>query len=157
MAEGAARLLRTLREMATGAREQLRDGLGPEFADVDLRNLNARTVVQRAVFGNELDLAKLNPRTAIRNAVLGDEDLTAADPRAAIRHLTQQPQPLHRCTVANSSGKLTPQTGTATQLSENEALHNGCRGSAESQAFLLLGSTRTTIRVMMLKNRPSTP
>lgn len=89
LAKDAARMIRSLREMATGAREQLRDEMGPEFADVDLRNLNPRTVVQRAVFGDELNLAKLDPRTAVRNAVLGDEDFKAADPRAAIRDLTQ--------------------------------------------------------------------
>ena len=40
--------------MATGARQQLRDELGPEFADVDLRNLNPRTAVARAVFGDDV-------------------------------------------------------------------------------------------------------
>ncbi len=61
LAKDAARMIRSLREMATGAREQLRDEMGPEFADVDLRTLNPRTVVQRAVFGDDLDLTTLNP------------------------------------------------------------------------------------------------
>ena len=39
LARDAARMIRALREMATGARTQLRDELGPEFADVDLRGL----------------------------------------------------------------------------------------------------------------------
>ena len=39
LARDAARMMRTLREMATGARTQLRDELGPEFADLDLRSL----------------------------------------------------------------------------------------------------------------------
>jgi sec-independent protein translocase protein TatB len=81
----AARLIRSLRDMATGARQQLRDELGPEFADVDLRTLNPRTAVQRAIFGDEINLSKLNPRTAMRDAILGDEDLRAADPRASVR------------------------------------------------------------------------
>ena len=42
-----ARMIRTLREMATGARTQLRDELGPEFADIDLRSLNPRTAITR--------------------------------------------------------------------------------------------------------------
>ncbi|WP_375491071.1 sec-independent translocase [uncultured Jatrophihabitans sp.] len=58
-AKDAAQLLRSLREMATGAREQLRDELGPEFADVDLRNLNPRTALTRAVFGDEDELESL--------------------------------------------------------------------------------------------------
>lgn len=85
MAKDAARMLRTLRELATGAREQIRDELGPEFADVDLRTLNPRTMVQRAVLGEDLDLGALNPSTRLREALRGDQDLRAADPRAAVR------------------------------------------------------------------------
>lgn len=85
LARDAAQMLRTLRDLATGARQQLRDELGPEFADVDLRNLNPRTAVRNAVFGEDFDFEKLNPRTAFRDAVLGDEDLRAADPRSALR------------------------------------------------------------------------
>jgi sec-independent protein translocase protein TatB len=87
LARDAARMLRTLRELATGAREQLRDELGPEFADVDLRNLNPRTAIQRAVFGDEElpDLTKFDPRrfdarAAAKKAIYGeDEDDAASD------------------------------------------------------------------------------
>ncbi len=82
-ARDAARLLRTLRDMATGARQQLKDELGPEFADVDLRNLNPRTAVQRAVFGDELpDFAKFSPSAMVRDAIFADEDADAAPPAA---------------------------------------------------------------------------
>jgi sec-independent protein translocase protein TatB len=79
LARDAARMLRNLREMATGARQQLREELGPEFADVDLRTLNPRTAVQRAIFGDEVpDLSKydprrINPGAAVRDAILGDD------------------------------------------------------------------------------------
>ena len=84
LARDAARMLRTLRELATGARQQLKDELGPEFADVDLRNLNPRTAVQRAVFGEDVpDLRKYDPRrynpgAMMRDALLGDDDKPAA-------------------------------------------------------------------------------
>src|ERR1700712_5018419 len=68
LARDAARMLRTLREMATGARTQLRDELGPEFADLDLQ-----------------DLRRLNPRSALQRVILGDEDLRDLDPRQALR------------------------------------------------------------------------
>src|SRR3954454_24875960 len=79
LARDAAQMLRTLRELATGARTQLRDELGPEFADMDLgelRNLNPRTALSRAILGDpedgiRADLRKLDPR----------EDLRGADPR----------------------------------------------------------------------------
>jgi len=64
LARDAANMLRTLRDLATGARSQLKNELGPEFADVDLSVLN--------------DLRSLNPRTAITRAILGDGDDAAA-------------------------------------------------------------------------------
>jgi twin arginine-targeting protein translocase TatB len=77
-ARDAARMLRTLRELATGARQQLREELGPEFADLDLRNLDPRTAVQRAVFGDDVpDLRKYNPRTALRDAIFGEDEPAA--------------------------------------------------------------------------------
>ena len=85
LAKEAANMIKTLREIATGARTQLRDELGPEFADLDLRNLNPRTAVQRAVFGDDVDLGRLNPRNALRDAIFRDEDVMAADPRRVIR------------------------------------------------------------------------
>ena len=75
LAKDAARLLRTLRDMAQGARTQLRDELGPEFADLDLRNLNPRTAIKRAVLGDEeFDLQQLNPRSYLQDALSPDED-----------------------------------------------------------------------------------
>lgn len=79
LARDAARMIRNLREMATGAREQLRDELGPEFADVDLRTLNPRTAVQRAVFGDEVpNLRKFSPSAVVRDAILGEPEPEAA-------------------------------------------------------------------------------
>lgn len=85
LARDAARLLRSLRDMATGARAQLRDELGPEFADIDLRNLNPRTAIQRAVLGDDVDLRSLNPKTALQRAVLGDDEPAAGAPPQAPR------------------------------------------------------------------------
>jgi sec-independent protein translocase protein TatB len=72
LARDAARMIRTLRDLATGARTQLRDELGPEFADLDLRNLNPRTALQRAILGDEEtglrgELRNLDPREDFRD------------------------------------------------------------------------------------------
>lgn len=83
LAKDAARLIRTLREVATGARTQLRDELGPEFADVDLRNLNPRTAIQRAVLGDSVDLTKFDPRSALQRSLFDDGPATAAAPEPA--------------------------------------------------------------------------
>jgi sec-independent protein translocase protein TatB len=73
LARDAARMIRTLRDLAQGARTQLRDELGPEFADIDLRNLNPRTALQRAVLGDDVDLSKLSPRGFLQDTLLGDD------------------------------------------------------------------------------------
>jgi sec-independent protein translocase protein TatB len=87
LARDAARMLRSLREMATGAREQLREELGPEFADLDLTNLNPRRAVQRAVFGDDdfaelrqFDPRRYNPGEMDRKTIFGDDDDDAAAP-----------------------------------------------------------------------------
>jgi sec-independent protein translocase protein TatB len=114
LARDAARMLRTLRDMATGARQQLREELGPEFADVDLRSLNPRTAVQRAIFGDEMpDLSKydprrLNPGEAVRNAVLGDDDekpvsMTKASPAANGHRPRPRPSPRPRQTYDDAT------------------------------------------------------
>lgn len=73
LARDAANMLRQLRDMATGARNQLKNELGPEFSDIDLQALR--------------DLRALNPRVAISRALLGDDDeaagAAAAQPAAA--------------------------------------------------------------------------
>jgi sec-independent protein translocase protein TatB len=62
LARDAARMLRTLRELATGARHQFKEELGPEFGDLDLRALD--------------DLRSLNPRAALSRMLFEDEPAT---------------------------------------------------------------------------------
>lgn len=66
LAREAGRMLRTLREMASSSRNQLREELGPEFSDVDLTNLNPREALRRAVFGDD-DFSDLDPRTFLQS------------------------------------------------------------------------------------------
>ncbi|MCI0687443.1 MAG: sec-independent translocase [Sporichthyaceae bacterium] len=46
-AANAGRLLRQLRQMAAGARRDLTDGLGPEFEELRMSDLNPRTFVRK--------------------------------------------------------------------------------------------------------------
>lgn len=73
LAKDAARMLRTLRDLAQGARSQLNNELGPEFADFDLSSLNPRTAIRNALLGDE-DLSGLNPRETIARAIRGDDE-----------------------------------------------------------------------------------
>jgi sec-independent protein translocase protein TatB len=50
VAAQAGRTLRQLRTMANSAKEDLREGLGPEFKDFDPADLNPRRFVQKHLF-----------------------------------------------------------------------------------------------------------
>lgn len=47
IASQAGRALRDLRQIAEGARNDLREGLGPEFASFDIEDLNPKRFVQK--------------------------------------------------------------------------------------------------------------
>jgi sec-independent protein translocase protein TatB len=47
IASQAGRALRDLRKIAEGAKSDLREGLGPEFADFDIEDLNPKRFVQK--------------------------------------------------------------------------------------------------------------
>jgi sec-independent protein translocase protein TatB len=67
LAADAARLLREIRRMATGAQQDLKESLGPELADLDLDSLNPRTFVRR----NLLDPID-DEVSDVKKAVTGD-------------------------------------------------------------------------------------
>ena len=50
LAAQAGRALRDLRRIAEGAKADLKEGLGPEFKDFDLDDLNPRRFVQKHLF-----------------------------------------------------------------------------------------------------------
>jgi sec-independent protein translocase protein TatB len=50
IASQAGRALRDLRRIAEGAKNDLRDGLGPEFADFEIEDLNPKRFVQKHLF-----------------------------------------------------------------------------------------------------------
>ncbi len=47
LAADAARLVREIRKLATGARRELKESLGPELGDLKLQELNPSTFVKR--------------------------------------------------------------------------------------------------------------
>ena len=49
LARQAAQLLRKARTLANNARDELRTELGPEYADLQLRDLDPRTIVRKHI------------------------------------------------------------------------------------------------------------
>jgi sec-independent protein translocase protein TatB len=71
MAADAARLIRELRRMASGARRELAESLGPEFGDLNVSDLNPSTFVRRHLLDGldeDLDLSKDFDIRSDRNA-----------------------------------------------------------------------------------------
>jgi sec-independent protein translocase protein TatB len=74
----AARMMRQLRSMADGAREQMREQLGPEFDDVDWKALDPR---------------QYDPRRIVRDALAAnDEDAGPDDPGDGVDDVEPRPE-----------------------------------------------------------------
>ncbi len=65
-----ARLVRSLRDLANGAKERMREEMGPDFDDVDWKKLDPR---------------QYDPRRIIRNALLDDEPTPVIKPVSSSR------------------------------------------------------------------------
>ena len=68
IASQAGRALRDLRRIAEGAKNDLREGLGPEFADFEIEDLNPTRFAQKHLFD---DLNGDNRNSAAQSAAAG--------------------------------------------------------------------------------------
>ena len=66
LARQAGQMLRKARQFAESARDELREELGPEYADLELRDLDPRTIVRKHIVEamNEPDEPKPKARSA---------------------------------------------------------------------------------------------
>jgi sec-independent protein translocase protein TatB len=80
MASQAGRFLRELRKIADGAQADLREGLGPEFADFDLTDLSPRRFVQKHLLTDldEPDLVGAYSDETRQDEVAADSAASAA-------------------------------------------------------------------------------
>jgi sec-independent protein translocase protein TatB len=77
MASRAGKALRDLRKIAEGAKSDLREGLGPEFADFDIEDLNPKRFVRKHLFDD------LNGDSAAGAAAQPSRPATSDSPRLA--------------------------------------------------------------------------
>jgi sec-independent protein translocase protein TatB len=73
LTKDAVRMLRTLRDIAQGARTQLTSEMGPEFANFDLQSLNPKTALRNAIMGDD-DLDSINPKEMLSRALRGEDE-----------------------------------------------------------------------------------
>jgi len=64
-----ARLVKTVRSMANGAKDRMREEMGPDFDDIDWKKLDPR---------------QYDPRRIIREALLDDEPVVRVKPAAVV-------------------------------------------------------------------------
>ncbi|MEP9383890.1 sec-independent translocase [Nocardioides sp. KR10-350] len=65
VARQAARLLHQLRNLANNARDELRNELGPEFSDLELRDLDPRRIITKQI---QEALAEVEAEEAVAKA-----------------------------------------------------------------------------------------
>jgi sec-independent protein translocase protein TatB len=85
IARQAGRALRDLRQIAEGAKADLREGLGPEFQDFDFDDLNPRRFVQKHLFDDTATMDGAGEPAAGAMAALGatTDDATSASAQPA--------------------------------------------------------------------------
>jgi sec-independent protein translocase protein TatB len=78
LAQQAGRALRDLRRLADSATRDLKEGLGPEFADFDVTDLHPKNFVRKHLLDDEFDVNDLDPRKFVRKHLMdeqvGDQD-----------------------------------------------------------------------------------
>ncbi|WP_183098304.1 sec-independent translocase [Nocardioides pelophilus] len=75
LAKQAGQLARKARNFANNARDELRSELGPEFADLELRDLDPREIVRKHIaeaLAEEEDGVAVGPRPERRPLELGE-------------------------------------------------------------------------------------
>jgi sec-independent protein translocase protein TatB len=78
IASQAGRALRDLRKIAEGAKNDLREGLGPEFADFEIEDLNPKRFVQQHLLG-DLNADQAAQQQPARQAAANGSPLTPGE------------------------------------------------------------------------------
>lgn len=70
-ARQAGRMVKTMRQFAHQARDELREELGPEYADLNLRDLDPRSIVKKHIADamNEIDEEEARNNVAVPMSV----------------------------------------------------------------------------------------
>jgi sec-independent protein translocase protein TatB len=92
IAAQAGRALRDLRRIADNAKADLKEGLGPEFADFDIDDLNPKRFVQKHLFDEfETPAATATAATAVANGSTSSANGSASASSAPTLPAGEQP------------------------------------------------------------------
>lgn len=84
VARDAGKMLRQLRAMANGVRDDIRTELGPEVADLDLASLNPRTFVAKHLLGDDDEDETTPSANGSRGSITHESTPDAAVPQRTI-------------------------------------------------------------------------
>ncbi|CAO5250449.1 Sec-independent protein translocase protein TatB [Frankia sp. AgKG'84/4] len=112
-ARDAGRMLRQLRQTANGMRNDLRSELGPEFDDLDLRDLHPKTFVRKHLFDDEPIPPYLTKRTSLDALLLGDD--APATPSLTKSSLRKDPTPSRPAAVDGGASSTSPLLSKSSQ------------------------------------------
>ena len=89
-ARKVARVINYVRNVAGSAQQQLKDELGPEFSDVDVRDLNPKTFIQKHLLDDVQPLVddvqkELNDAKATGHSAAADMNAAVDDAKSAAR------------------------------------------------------------------------
>ncbi len=79
LAKQAGAMLRQVRNMANSARDELRTELGPAYSDLELRDLDPRTVVRRHIMEAMEEADEKERSTKSRSATLAEGQVPPFD------------------------------------------------------------------------------
>lgn len=89
-ARKAARVIKYVRTMAGTAQQQLRDELGPEFSDVDVRDLNPKAFIQKHLLDDVEPIVddvkkEIEDSTAVGRTAASDVTAAFEDAKGSLR------------------------------------------------------------------------
>lgn len=108
-AQKLAQFVRSLKSMATGAKDRMRDEMGEEFDDVDWRKLDPR---------------QYDPRRIIRDALLEDENTPEARRARAAKASAERQQARNRAAAASAAPATFAESGEAASPTTDSASAN---------------------------------
>lgn len=101
LARKTARVFRYVQTIANDARGQLRQELGPEFADLKLSDLNPRTMLSKNLLGAELEGELRGVADDLRSVTSATGDLATVPQTSGESPMTESspPQPVRPATA----------------------------------------------------------
>ena len=127
IASQAGRALRDLRRIAEGAKNDLREGLGPEFSDFEIEDLNPKRFVQKHLF-DDLNGDNAQAAASRRGRARAERDRCSPRASAPLRPRRDLNRGLPRREAELAPGQAAARGRRARRRSSSARARRGSRG-----------------------------